>query len=298
MVGGGAGFGGNINAGAGITSSTVGFTATATGTGLSLPGGGSLTGVTAGAVTLASASNGNINLNPNGTGVAVVSNTGSAASFIELLRLTNLTTSGGGFLNFNETNSGETPAYIGRYGSTHATRAKVLLVANAETGGALWLNANGNTLIDATYSAPSNAALVVDKSLSGPGSQIQFGDGGFLTSMETHEGMISGGARWSTSSTNWIAVDAHPSIIRLNSTTGGLDFCVDSGLTPGNTFIPTRVAVITTTGLGVMAMGFFNPVTEIWIVVGLALYRRSLLCVFGSCPRNDLRLDRLAVPQE
>ena len=212
----------------------------------------SITGPTATNLTFTGGSSGaSLVLGQGSSGVARITKAGSAAALTEVLRISNTTLTGGEFLNFNETDTAATPAYIARYNSSHATLANVFQFANAATSGPIWMSPVTGVVIDSTYNSPGNARLSVSPSGIGAGSQVQFGLGGFLTSAELHEGMISGGARWDQTAGSWRAVGTAAEIVSLNSTTGGIRFYVDSGLVNGATFSPTPISTITASGLGI-----------------------------------------------
>jgi hypothetical protein len=90
---------------------------------------------------------------------------GAATEAIEAARLTNTTTTGSVYLNFNETNSTATPAYLIRYGSTHASSANILELAATGTG-AKFRVLPAMSISDSTAGSAGAGALVVTGGLS------------------------------------------------------------------------------------------------------------------------------------
>jgi hypothetical protein len=98
---------------------------------------------------------------------------GAAAAAIEGARLTNTTTTGSVYLNFNETNSTATPAYLIRYGSTHASSANILELAATGTG-AKFRVLPAMSISDTTAGSAGAGALVVSGGLA-TGAASYFG---------------------------------------------------------------------------------------------------------------------------
>lgn len=70
----------------------------------------------------------------------------------------------------------------------------------------------------------------------------------YLTSENSHNANLSAGADYN--STNWVAKDTSACILALGTGTGGMSLYLNTGLTVGNTFTPSAVITINTTGAG------------------------------------------------
>lgn len=87
--------------------------------------------------------------------------------------------------------------------------------------------------------------------VGGVSTSIRFGsgisdDGGFLTSTNAGQAILSGGA--SFNGTNWVAKSTGAAHVETTAT-GNINFDTDSGLTVGNTYAPTQRMRITSAGV-------------------------------------------------
>jgi endosialidase-like protein len=125
-------------------------------------------------------------------------------------------------------------------------RARVTQSNSLVLGSINGLNgATANTSVGIGTTAPTTTLDVTNAA-----SQMRFGDtavdsGGYLTSTETSQAIISGGTKWNGSA--WVAKSSTASIV--DQTGGTFGFYSNSGMAIGATFTPTQRFGVSPTGI-------------------------------------------------
>ena len=139
-------------------------------------------------------------------------------------------TTGIGRLHFADGNSGSA-VYAGWIAYNHTSNS-MLFSTNQSGTEKVTINSNGRL------------------SVTTAATQINFGNtvgkGGFLLSTTDGQFSISGGGYWGGS--NWTAIATASTQIRHDGGTGPMKFCLDTGLTSGNNFVPTTRMELTPSG--------------------------------------------------
>jgi endosialidase-like protein len=112
-------------------------------------------------------------------------------------------------------------------------------------GGITGINGGTDTSVGIGTTAPTTTLDVTNSD-----SQIRFGDtaadsGGYLTSTEASQAIISGGAKWNGSA--WVAKNSSASL--LEQAAGAINFFSNSGMAVGATFTPTERFGVSPTGI-------------------------------------------------